>query len=67
MPAVYTDENGIAKVKVKFPDNLTKWRVTARVLTQKTETGSVTHLLTTRKDLIVRVETPHSFSKMTKW
>lgn len=63
MPAVYTDENGIAKVKVKFPDNLTTWRVTARVLTQKTETGSVTYPLTTRKDLIVRVETPRFFQQ----
>lgn len=63
MPAVYTDENGIAKVKVKFPDNLTSWRVTARVLTDKTDAGQSSYSMTSRKDLIIRVETPRFFQQ----
>ncbi len=63
MPAVYTDENGIAKVKVKFPDNLTSWRVTARVLTDKTDAGQNSYSMTSRKDLIIRVETPRFFQQ----
>ncbi len=63
MPAVYTDENGIAKVKVKFPDNLTTWRVTARVLTDKTDAGQSSYTVTSRKDLIIRVETPRFFQQ----
>ncbi len=63
MPAVYTDENGIAKVKVKFPDNLTTWRVTARVLSDKTDAGQNTYSVTSRKDLIIRVETPRFFQQ----
>lgn len=63
MPAVYTDENGIAKVKVKFPDNLTTWRITARVLSDKTEAGQNTYSVTSRKDLIIRVETPRFFQQ----
>jgi len=63
MPAVYTDENGVAKVKVKFPDNLTSWRVTARVLTDKTDAGQTSYSVTSRKDLIIRVETPRFFQQ----
>ncbi|MBN1634473.1 MAG: carboxypeptidase regulatory-like domain-containing protein [Ignavibacteria bacterium] len=58
MPYVTTDANGYAKVNVKYPDNLTEWRITARVITEDTRVGQVTGRVITRKDLLVRMETP---------
>jgi hypothetical protein len=58
MPYVTTDENGYAKVNVKYPDNLTEWRITSRVITEDTKVGQVTGRVITRKDLLVRMETP---------
>ncbi|MGH2575783.1 MAG: carboxypeptidase regulatory-like domain-containing protein, partial [Ignavibacteria bacterium] len=36
-PSVETDANGYATVKVQFPDNLTTWRITSRVITGDTK------------------------------
>ncbi len=63
LPAVHTDENGNAQVKVKFPDNLTTWRVTARAITSGTDVGQNTYTTVARKDLIIRVETPRFFQQ----
>ena len=38
-PAVTTDANGIATVKVPLPDNLTEWRIIARAVTLDTKVG----------------------------
>ena len=57
-PYVITDENGIATVSIKYPDNLTTWRITSRVITEDTKVGQVTNTVITRKDLLVRMETP---------
>jgi uncharacterized protein YfaS (alpha-2-macroglobulin family) len=58
MPFVTTDENGYATVDVKYPDNLTQWRMTARVITQDTKVGENIVKVITRKNLLVRMETP---------
>lgn len=58
MPYVTTDENGFATVEVKYPDNLTQWRMTARVVTQDTKVGENIVKVITRKNLLVRMETP---------
>lgn len=63
MPAVYTDENGNAQIKVKFPDNLTTWRFVARAITNATDVGQNTYDIIERKDLIIRVETPRFFQQ----
>src|SRR4030095_2864425 len=63
LPAVKTDDNGNAQVKVKLPDNLTTWRVTARVITKETDVGQNTYSVISRKDLIIRVETPRYFQQ----
>ena len=63
LPAVYTDENGNAQIKVKFPDNLTTWRVTARAITKNTDVGQNTYSVIERKDLIIRVEVPRFFQQ----
>lgn len=60
---VQTDENGIAKVKVKLPDNLTTWRITVRAITDSTDVGQSTGSVLCRKDLIIRVETPRFFQQ----
>ncbi len=60
---VLTDENGTAKVKVKLPDNLTTWRITARAITNNTEVGQSTGSLICRKDLLIRVAAPRFFQQ----
>ncbi|MCC6864673.1 MAG: carboxypeptidase regulatory-like domain-containing protein [Ignavibacteria bacterium] len=57
-PSVTTDINGYATMKVKFPDNLTTWRLTSRVITNDTKVGQQVNTVITRKDLLVRMETP---------
>ena len=57
-PYQRTDENGYATVTVDYPDNLTTWRITSRVITADTKVGQNTKTVITRKDLLVRMETP---------
>ncbi len=53
-----TDENGLATVNVKLPDNLTTWRATVRGITRDTLVGSATAKVTTKKDVVARVAAP---------
>ncbi len=62
-PSVMTDANGYADVRVKYPDNLTTWRITSRVITEDTKVGQMTNTVITRKDLLVRMETPRFFQQ----
>ena len=55
---VVTDENGKAQVEFKIPDNLTTWRTTVRGITKQTEVGQKVNKFISRKDLLVRMETP---------
>lgn len=57
-PYSVTDENGYAEVSLNFPDNLTEWRITSRVITEDTKTGQAVSTVITRKDLLIRMETP---------
>lgn len=57
-PYAKTDENGYATVYVTYPDNLTSWRITSRVITEDTKVGQATNTVITRKNLLVRMETP---------
>lgn len=57
-PYTKTDADGYAYVNIKYPDNLTSWRITSRVITADTKVGQVTHTVITRKNLLVRMETP---------
>lgn len=58
MPTQMTDDNGYATVEVQYPDNLTEWRITSRVVTEDTKVGQNVKTVITRKDLLVRMETP---------
>jgi uncharacterized protein YfaS (alpha-2-macroglobulin family) len=61
VPDVRTNENGIAEVKFKMPDNLTTWRTSVKGVTLKTDVGQEINKAITRKDLLVRMETPRFF------
>ncbi|HVF84571.1 MAG TPA: alpha-2-macroglobulin family protein, partial [Abditibacteriaceae bacterium] len=61
-PAVVTN-GGAATVKVTFPDSLTQWHATARGLTEKTQVGSGENDVETKKDLLVRLQSPRFFTQ----
>lgn len=59
---VETDADGVATVTVPMPDNLTTWRLTARVASgndkDKTLVGQTTTTIVTAKDLVARLLPP---------
>jgi uncharacterized protein YfaS (alpha-2-macroglobulin family) len=60
-PDVKTDSNGTATVKVKYPDSLTTWSATARVVTAGNQFGIGDTTTRTKQPLIVRLEAPRFF------
>ncbi|MFQ3584277.1 MAG: alpha-2-macroglobulin family protein, partial [Cyanobacteriota bacterium] len=60
-PDLVTDDNGWAQVQVRWPDNLTTWRLTARAATADTQVGSALSNLLVSKDLLVRLAAPRFF------
>ncbi len=57
-PSVVTDENGIAHVKVKFPDSLTSFRITVKAITKDTRVGQAKKNVYVKKDIFSRMSTP---------
>ncbi|MGH9833807.1 MAG: alpha-2-macroglobulin family protein, partial [Blastocatellia bacterium] len=57
-PDVVTGADGKATVKFNLPDNLTTWRATARAVSADLRVGSNVARVVSRKDLILRLETP---------
>jgi alpha-2-macroglobulin len=57
-PSAVTGKDGRATVKFRLPDNLTTWRATARAVTADTKVGVARQKVISRKDVILRVETP---------
>ncbi|MCI0659832.1 MAG: MG2 domain-containing protein, partial [Acidobacteria bacterium] len=57
-PDVVTGPDGKASVKFILPDNLTTWRGTARAVSPDLRVGSRVEKVLSRKDLILRLETP---------
>ncbi|HEX5889898.1 MAG TPA: alpha-2-macroglobulin family protein, partial [Pyrinomonadaceae bacterium] len=57
-PAAVTGSDGRATVKFRLPDNLTTWRATARAVTSDTKVGVGSSKVISRKDVILRLETP---------
>lgn len=53
-----TDNNGVAEVQFNIPDNLTTWRTTVKGITKSSEVGQKVDKFISRKDLLVRMETP---------
>ncbi len=60
-PDVKTDANGLATIKITYPDSLTTWRATARAATATNQFGMATSTTRTKKPLIVRLEGPRFF------
>ncbi|MCZ6602934.1 MAG: MG2 domain-containing protein, partial [Planctomycetota bacterium] len=60
-PDVITDEDGHATATVKYPDTLTRWKATARVITEKNQFGIADSSTRTRKPLIARLQAPRFF------
>ena len=57
-PGVVTDADGKATVKVTLPDNLTRWRATARGVSGPSLVGEGKAFVTARKDVLLRVDAP---------
>jgi len=60
-PDIVTNSDGIASVKVKYPDSLTTWSATARVVTSGDKFGIAATETRTKKPLIVRLQAPRFF------
>ena len=55
---ILTGEDGTARVTVPLPDNLTRWRATARGVALPAEVGEARAFLVTRKPLMVSTVAP---------
>ncbi|MEA2163072.1 MAG: alpha-2-macroglobulin [Thermoanaerobaculia bacterium] len=60
-PDVKTDANGVATIKITYPDSLTTWRATARAVTAANQFGMATSTSRTKMPLIVRLQAPRFF------
>jgi uncharacterized protein YfaS (alpha-2-macroglobulin family)/TolA-binding protein len=63
IPAVVTDANGKAKVKIPMPEKITQWRITSRGCTVETIVGQSTANTITRKDFFVEIKLPSIFTE----
>jgi uncharacterized protein YfaS (alpha-2-macroglobulin family) len=63
-PQLVTDDNGEATANFEIPDSLTTWRATARAVTTDTRVGAATEKVISRKNLLIRLETPRT---LTQW
>ncbi|MCA9931724.1 MAG: Ig-like domain-containing protein, partial [Anaerolineales bacterium] len=54
LPTLTTDFNGEATVTITLPDNLTRWRMTAKATTADTQVGETTATIVTQQDVLVR-------------
>ena len=61
LPDVKTGADGTATVKVKYPDSLTTWAATARVVTEGNQFGIGNSSTRTKQPLIVRLQAPRFF------
>lgn len=60
-PAVVTDQNGQAVVKLALPDNLTTWVMRGVGVTDETHVGEATSELVVTKPLLIRPVAPRFF------
>jgi uncharacterized protein YfaS (alpha-2-macroglobulin family) len=62
-PNVHTNASGQARVTLTFPDSLTTWRATVRVITADSKAGSAISRVLVRKNVLVRMGTPRFLLK----
>lgn len=56
-----TNQDGIAEVSVNMPENLTGWKVKVWAMGHGTKVGQAEAEVTTKKDLLVRLQAPRFF------
>lgn len=66
-PSVVTGKDGKARVSFKLPDDLTRWRVTARGLSADTLAGDATAGFVSARDLVVRLALPRVVTELDEW
>ena len=54
LPTLTTDFNGEATVTITLPDNLTRWRMTAKATTADTQVGEAVTTIVTQQDVLIR-------------
>lgn len=52
---------GVAETEIELPQSLTTWRLRGFALTKSTQVGDATARVTTKKDVIVRLQSPRFF------
>jgi uncharacterized protein YfaS (alpha-2-macroglobulin family) len=62
-PQLLTDAQGLARVTVRLPDNLTTWRATVRGITMGTDVGSAIQKIVSTQDFLVRLALPRFFTE----
>ncbi len=60
-PEILTGEDGTAKISFLLPDNLTTWRAVIKGVSPDGVTGETLNKVISRKDLMIRVESPRFF------
>lgn len=60
-PDIATGPDGVAIVKLKFPESLTTWRATARAVSAASQVGMGSEVARTSMPLLVRLEAPRFF------
>ncbi len=60
-PVVLTDDQGRGAVSLRWPDNLTTWRVTSRGMTEATLVGQAVAKTLVSKPMVARLATPRIF------
>lgn len=63
LPALMTSKTGKAQVTFQLPDNITRWRLTARAVNYFTQVGTVTGQFISRKDLFTQTDPPATFTQ----
>jgi len=56
--ALETNERGIAKIELDMPESLTTWKINVWTMALGTRVGHGTAAVITRKDFIIRMQTP---------
>src|SRR5262249_50643326 len=61
--SITTDKDGTAEVRFKMPENLTGWKVRVWGMGHGTKVGQGEAEVTTKKDLLVRLQAPRFFTQ----
>ncbi len=61
--AINTDQDGLAEVSFKMPENLTSWKIRSWSMGAGTMVGEGQREVVTRKNLIIRLQAPRFFTE----